>query len=46
MMGVYDQSVKYVERYIQWPEINFKDENPISFSFLQDLDDKYEMTKA
>ena len=46
MMDVYDKSFYDVQRYIQWPEINFKDEHPIYFSLFQDLEDKYEMTKA
>ena len=46
MMGVYDKSVYDVHKYIQWPEITFRDEQPISFAFFQELEDKYEMTKA
>ena len=46
MMDVYDRSVEYVQRYLQWPEINFKDEHPISFSFFQEIEDKYEVTKV
>ena len=46
MMDVYDQLVKDVQIYLQWPEINFKDEHPIFFSFFQELEDKYEMTKV
>ena len=46
MMDVYDNSIYDVQRYLQWPEINFRDEHPISFAFFQELEDKYEMTKA
>ena len=46
MMDVYDKSIYDVQRYLQWPEINFKGEHPIYFSFFQELEDKYEMTKA
>lgn len=46
MMDVYDQSVKDVQRYLQWLEINFRDEHPNYFSFFQELEDKYEMTKV
>ena len=45
-MDVYDKLVYEVQIYLQLPEINFRDEHPISFSFFQDLKDKYEMTKA
>ena len=46
MMDVYDKSVCDVQRYLQWPEINFRDEHSLSFSFFQEHEDKYEMTKA
>ena len=45
-MDVYDELVYDVQRYLQWPEINFRDEHPISFAFFQELEDKYEITKA
>lgn len=45
MMDVYDKLVAYVQRYLQWPEINFRDENPIFFTLFQELEDKYEITK-
>jgi hypothetical protein len=45
MMDVYDKSVYDVQRYLQWPVINFKDEHPIYFAFFQEIEDKYEMTK-
>ena len=45
-MDVYDKSVYNVKIYIQWPEINFRDEHPISYAFFQELEDKYEMTKV
>ena len=43
---MYDQSIKDVQRYLQWLEINFRDEHPVSFAFFQELNDKYEMTKV
>ena len=46
MMDVYENSIYDVQRYLQWPEINFKYEHPIYFSFFQELEDKYEMIKA
>ena len=45
MMDVYDKSVQDVQRYLQWIEINFRDENPISFYFFQELKDTYEVIK-
>ena len=46
MMDVCDKSVYDVQIYLQWPEINFRDEHPISFPFFQDIEDKYEMEKV
>ena len=46
MMDVYDKLVQDVQIYLQWLEINFRDEHPISFSLFQEVEDKYEMTKA
>jgi hypothetical protein len=46
MMGVYDKSIYDVQRYIQWPTINFRDEHPISFPFFQEIEYKYEMNKV
>ena len=46
MMNVYDKLVQDVKIYLQWIEINFRYEHPISFSFFQEFDDKYEVTKA
>ena len=46
MMDVYDKSVQDVQKYLQWPKINFRDEHLIYFSFFQELEDKYQVTKA
>ena len=42
MMELYEKSIYDIQRYIQWPEINFEDEHPIYFSFFQELEDIYE----
>ena len=44
-MDVYDKSIQDVQKYLQWPEINFQDEHPIYFSFFQELEDTYEVVK-
>ena len=46
MRDVYEKLVYDVQRYLQWPEINFRDEHPVSFVFFQELKDAYEMMKA
>ena len=45
MMELYDKSIYHIQRYIQWPKINFEDEHPISFSFFQELEAIYERIK-
>ena len=34
-MELYEKSIYSIQRYIQWPEINFKDEHLVSFAFFQ-----------
>ena len=46
MMELYEKSIYDVQRYIQWPEINFGDEHPVSFSFFQELEERYEKIKG
>ena len=46
MLDVYEKSIYDVQRYLQWPELNFRNEHPVSFAFFQDLKDKYEIIKA
>ena len=45
MMELYEKSIYDVQRYIQWSEVNFRDEHPISFAFFQELKDIYENVK-
>ena len=45
-MELYERSIYDIQRYIQWPEINFKDEHLVSFAFFQELKDRYERIKA
>ena len=35
VMDLYEKSIYDIQRYIQWPEINFKYEHPVPFSFFQ-----------
>ena len=34
MMDLYEKSIYDIQRYIQWPEINFKDEHSAPFAFF------------
>ena len=46
MMELYEKSIYDIQRYIQWPEINFRDEHLVSFAFFQELLDRYEKIKV
>ena len=46
LMELYDKSIYDIQRYVQWHEINFKDEHPFFFSFFQELEDRYEKIKV
>ena len=45
MMELYEKSVSDIQRYVQWPEINFEEEHIVTFSFFQELEDRYEKIK-
>ena len=45
-MELYEKYIYDIQRYIQWPEINFEHEHPIPFAFFQDIEDIYEKIKA
>ena len=45
MMDLYEKSIYDLQRYIQWPKINLKDEHPVPFAFFQKLEDIYEKIK-
>ena len=45
-MKLYEKSIYDIQRYIQWPEINFEDELPVPFAFFQELEDRYEKIKV
>ena len=45
-MDLYEKSIYDIQRYIQWPEINFEDEHSFSFAFFQKLEDIYEKIKV
>ena len=46
MIELYEKLIYDIQRYIQWPKINFEDEHLVSFAFFQELKDKYERIKA
>ena len=46
MMDLYEKSIFDIQRYIQWPEINFKDEHPVPYALFNQLEDNFEKIKA
>ena len=45
-MDLYEKSIYDIHRYIQWPEINLKDEHLVPYAFFQKLEDNYEKIKV
>ena len=39
-------NIQEAKKYLQWLEINFRYEHPISFAFFQELEDTYEVVKV
>ena len=46
MMDLYDKSIYDIQRYNQWPEINFEDEHPVPYALFQKLEDNHKKIKA
>ena len=46
MMELYEKSMYDIQRYIQWPEINFEDEHIVPYALFQQLEDNQEKIKA
>ena len=46
MMDLYEKSIDDMQRYIQWPEINFEDEHPVPYALFQKLEDSHEKIKV
>ena len=46
MMDLYDIYIYDIQRYIQWPEINFEDEHSVPYALFQQLEDSHEKIKA
>ena len=45
-MKVYTGNFQYMQKDIQWLEINLQDEQPVPFSFFQKLENEYESIKV
>ena len=45
-MDLYERSTYDIQRYIQWPEINFEDEHPVSYALFKQLDEDFVKVKV
>ena len=45
-MDLYEKSIYDIQRYMQWPEINFEDEHPVPYALFKQLEDSHEKIKA
>ena len=46
MMDLYERSTYDIQRYIQWPEINFEDEHLVSYALFKQLDEYFVKVKV
>ena len=46
MMDLYERSRYDIQRYIQWPKINFRDEHQVSYAFFKQFDEDFVKVKA
>ena len=46
MMDLYEKTTYDIQRYIQWPEINFEDEHLVPYILFTQLEDGFEKIKA
>ena len=45
MMDLYEKSMYDIERYIQWPKINFEEEHPVPITLFQQIEIFFENVK-
>ena len=46
MMDLYEKYIYDIQRYIQWPKINFEDEHLVSYALFNQLEDNHEKTNV
>ena len=45
MMDLYEKTTYDIQRYIQWPEINFKENHPIPITVFEEIKKDFERVK-
>lgn len=46
VMDLYEKSTYDIQRYIQWPKINFEEEHPVPITLLEQIESQFENVKA
>ena len=46
MMELYEKSTFDIQRYIQWPEMNFEEEHPVPITLFEEIEREFEKVKA
>ena len=46
MMDLYEKTTHDIQRYIQWPEINFEDNHPVSITMFEEIEKDFERVKG
>ena len=46
MMDLYEKSTYDIQRYVQWPEINFKEDHPVPITIFEQIEKDFEKVKA
>ena len=45
MMDLYEKSTYDIQRYIQWPEINFEEDHPVLITLFEQIKNDFEKVK-
>ena len=46
MMDLYENTTYDIQRYIQWPEINFEENHPVPITVFEEIEKEFERVKA
>ena len=46
MMDLYEKTTYDIQRYIQWPEINFEENHLVSITVFKEIEKEFERVKA
>ena len=46
MMDLYEKSTYDIQRYVQWPKINFEEDHPIPITIFEQIEKDFEKVKA